>query len=190
MVEPCAEFGGIAVKTILIAVDGSKGADKALELGLDLAKQHRAEVKLLHVLLREKEPAELLRLTDLADAAPTILKELERLAHRPATERTAKEVMTDPNAPARPVPESLLRKIGVHLLKRSRSRAGRRRVRAETLEIADGSAAPAIVRAAAAAGADAIVMGSRGLSLIDALGFGSTSQEVCRTAHCTCVAVH
>ena len=178
------------MKTILIAMDGSKWGDKALEVGLDIAKLHRAEVKLLHVLLRDKEPAELLRLTDLADAAPRILGQLERLTHRPSAERTAAEVMTDPNAPARPVPETLLRKIGAHLLKRGRARAGRRRIRAETLEIADGAPAPAITGAAMACQADMIIMGSRGLSLIDALGFGSTSQEVCRTAHCTCIAVH
>ena len=39
-------------------------------------------------------------------------------------------------------------------------------------------------------GADAIVMGTRGLRPMDAITVGSVSQEVCRTAKCTCIMVH
>ena len=52
------------MKRILVAVDGSRAADKALEVALDLAALYEAEIRLLHVLLRDKEPQELLRLPD------------------------------------------------------------------------------------------------------------------------------
>jgi nucleotide-binding universal stress UspA family protein len=58
------------------------------------------------------------------------------------------------------------------------------------LDLADGAAAPAIKSAAEATNADTIVMGTRGLRQIEAVTFGSVSQEVCRTVQCTCVAVH
>ena len=65
------------MKRILVAIDGSRAADKALEVGLDLAEQHQAEIRLLHVLLRDKEPTELLRLPDLAHAKGDLVGALE-----------------------------------------------------------------------------------------------------------------
>ena len=63
-------------------------------------------------------------------------------------------------------------------------------IKADVLDLADGEAAPAIKAAAEAASADTIVMGTRGLRQIEAVTFGSVSQEVCRTVECTCIAVH
>ena len=71
------------MKRILVAIDGSRAADKALETALDLAAQHEAEIRLLHVLLRDKEPEELLRLPDLARAGKDLVGELKCLAHAP-----------------------------------------------------------------------------------------------------------
>ena len=178
------------MQTILVALDGSKAAYKALEVALDLAKQHKAKVVLLHVLLREKDPEELLRLSDLALAGPGLAEKLNSLSLVKRTERTAEEIMADPGAPDRQVPEAVLRKVAAFVLRRGRARATKRRVRIEVLEPADGPAGPAIVAAAAAAGANVIVMGSRGLRQIEAFTYGSVSQEVCRLAHATCIAVH
>jgi nucleotide-binding universal stress UspA family protein len=169
-------------------MDGSKAADKALDVALDLAKHRKARVALLHVLLRDKEPEELVRLSDLAGLG--LASQLKSLALDERKRRTGEEIMADPGAPSRLVPETMLREIGAHVLKLGRSRAARRRVRVEVLEPADGPAAPTIVAAAAAVQAEAIVMGSRGLRQIDAFTFGSVSREVCRLAHCTCIAVH
>ncbi|HDL17068.1 MAG TPA: hypothetical protein ENH27_04435 [Rhizobiales bacterium] len=80
--------------------------------------------------------------------------------------------------------------MGEHILKRAQAQAAARGVPVETLELASDRPAEAIVAAARANSADAIVMGSRGLRYIEAISYGSVSQEVCRTANCTCVAVH
>ena len=95
-----------------------------------------------------------------------------------------------PLVPDRPIPVGILRKIGTYLLKRGSLCAEGRCVRAETLKLADGPVAQSIIETAIAEEADAIVMGSRGLRLIDALGFGSASHEVFCSAPCTCIAVH
>jgi nucleotide-binding universal stress UspA family protein len=178
------------LKRILVPIDGSRAADKALEVALDLAAQHEAEIRLLHVLLHDKEPEELLRLPDLARARNDLAGELKRLARRPAAARSAAEIMSNPGAPDRPIPRGILRKIGSYLLKRARACAETRCVRAEALKLADGPVAQTITTTAIAVQADTIVMGNRGLRLIDALGFGSASQEVFRSAPCTCIAVH
>ncbi len=100
------------MKRILVAIDGSKAADKALETALDLAAQHEAEIRLLHVLLRDKEPEELLRLPDLASAGKDLVGELKRLAQRPRRVRSAAEVMSNPTAPDRPIPVEYCVKSG------------------------------------------------------------------------------
>jgi nucleotide-binding universal stress UspA family protein len=178
------------MKTILVPIDGSTVSEKALEVALDLAERHQAAVKLLHVLLRDKEPEELLRLPGLPGAGAEIAAELARLVEAPAARHSAEALMADPNLPSHPIAEPLLRKIGAHVLRRGSACAAKRGVAAELLELADGAAAPAIVAMAEAIGADTIVIGSRGLRHIEAFTFGSVSDEVRRTARCTCIAIH
>jgi len=178
------------MKTILVPTDGSMAAEKALDLALDLAQKHDADVKLLHVLLRDKEPDELLRLPELSEAEGDVVSELHACEHCPEAQRTVEELMGERNVPKRPAPESLLRQIGAHVLKRATAHAAERGVSAEMLELADGAAAPSIKAAAEATNADTIVMGTRGLRQIEAVTFGSVSQEVCRLVGCTCIAVH
>jgi nucleotide-binding universal stress UspA family protein len=178
------------MKTILVPTDGSVAAEKALDLALDLAQKHGANLKLLHVLLRDKEPDELLRLPELSEAEGDVVSKLHACEHCPEAQRTAEELMGECNVPKRPAPESLLRQIGAHVLKRATAHAAERGVKAEILDLADGATAPAIKAAAESAKADTIVMGTRGLRQIEAGTFGSVSQQVCRTVECTCVAVH
>jgi nucleotide-binding universal stress UspA family protein len=186
----CGDVQFSFMKTILVPTDGSLAAEKALELALDLAHQHGADVKLLHVLLRDKEPDELMRLPELEGASEDIFGELKRLADGPKAARSAEDVMAARAMPERPAPESLLRAIGTHVLQRAETHAADAGITAEVLDLADGPAAELIAATADKTGADAIVMGTRGLRQIEAVAFGSVSQEVCRTASCTCVAVH
>ena len=178
------------MKTILMPTDGSTAAEKALDLALDLAQQHGASLKILHVLLRDKEPWELLRLPEMADADPELVSALKEMEQAPAVPHMAEEIMANPNAADRPVPDSMLHAIGGHVIARAVGRAQKRGVTADALDIADTGTASAILHAAKEARADTIVMGMRGLRQIDAITFGSVSQEVCRLAPCTCVAVH
>ena len=175
------------MKAILVPTDGSRTAEKALEVAIDLAQQHKAAVTLFHVLLKDKEPDELLRLPELdADIVDT----LRKIARAPEPEHTVEDLMAERDVPNRPVEDDLLRRIGAHILKRAQARAKARGVTVNLLELAGDRPAEAIVAAARTNDADAIVMGSRGLRYIEAISYGSVSQEVCRTANCTCVAVH
>lgn len=178
------------MKTILVPTDGSEPAEKALAIALDLAQKHDAELKLLHVLLRDKEPNELLRLPELQSAGEQIISELKQVGAGPKRPRSAEDIMSARSLPERPASEELLRKIGVHVLRRANAIAVERHVKTDVLDVADGNAAEAIAEAARKINADTIVMGMRGLRQIEAIAFGSVSQEVCLTVDCTCIAVH
>lgn len=178
------------MKTILMPTDGSSAADKALDLALDLAKLHDASLKILHVLLRDKEPWELLRLPEMSNADPELVAALKEMEQAPAVPHMADEIMANPNVADRPVPDAMLHAIGGHVMARAVGRAQERGIPAHALEIAESGTAAAIIDAAKEQGADTIVMGTRGLRQIDAITFGSVSQEVCRLAPCTCIAVH
>ncbi|HKF59989.1 MAG TPA: hypothetical protein VKB42_01425 [Dongiaceae bacterium] len=102
----------------------ARGRPTRLEVALDLAEQHQAEIRLLHVLLRDKEPTELLRLPDLDHAKSNLAGELQQLAQAPAAARSASEIMSNPGFPDRPVPVGVLRKIGTYLLRRCRKLGG------------------------------------------------------------------
>jgi nucleotide-binding universal stress UspA family protein len=177
------------MKTILVPTDGSEAAEKALNVALDLAEKHIADIKLLHVLLRDKEPHELLRLPEFVPDE-VMVSELQALANGPKTMRTAEELMAAPNLPDRPAPVALLRSIGRNVLGRAHTLAGERGIHAEVLDIVDGAAAPAISAAAISEDVDMVVMGMRGLRAIEAVTIGSVSQDVCRSVACTFIAVH
>jgi nucleotide-binding universal stress UspA family protein len=176
--------------TILVPTDGSTNAEAALDVALDLAEKHGGQIKLLHVLLRDKEPFELLRLPALATAADDVAATLRTLARGPVTPRSASDILAHPNRPERPVPEPVLRAIATRVLNLASRRAESRGIAAEVLAIADGPAAAAIVATARREGIETIVMGTRGLRQIESVAFGSVSQEICLTAPCTCIAVH
>ena len=178
------------MKTILVPTDGSAVADAALDVALDLAEKHASSIKLLHVLLRDKDAFDLLRLPGLPETLPELADALDQLVAAPRVERAVSDVLAHPEAPDRPVPDELLQAIATHILKRAGAHARARGISTEALSIADGAAATAIVAAATEHGIDTIVIGMRGLRQIEAVTLGSVSQEVCRKAPCTCIAVH
>ena len=176
-------------KTILMPTDGSAAAEKALKVALDLASARNAQIKLLHVLLRDKEPEELLRLPMLPDSGE-LATALREVASGPCVPHTVEELMAAGNVPDHPVPEALLRDIGGIILEHATAIATEHEVEVDALPLADGAAAAAIGKMATDQAADMIVMGMRGLRPSVAFAFGSVSQEVCGSVSCTCITVH
>jgi nucleotide-binding universal stress UspA family protein len=177
------------VKTILVATDGSKHAEKALDLACDLAAQHGASLKLLHVLMADKEPAELLGLPALKSQGAALKAALESAAAAPTDAVSAEEVMQNPGRPMHLVAPKVLEELGRMVLTAAKEQASGRGLSAEMLPIVAAKPAEAILTAAKSEKADSIVMGCRGLGEIQAISFGSVSQQVCRGADCTCIAV-
>ncbi|MGI9483424.1 MAG: universal stress protein [Hyphomicrobiales bacterium] len=173
---------------ILVPTDGSPAATKALDLAIDLAKLHRSKIKLLHVLLRDKEASDLVKIPAIS-ADKVLLSALRECEARPAGSATENPYELT-YIPVQPAPKELLKAIGKQLLDEARSHAAEESVEVEMMEMVDGKPANAIVDAADAENVDTIVMGMRGLRQIEAIAIGSVSQEVSSRAACTCVAVH
>lgn len=162
--------------TILVPVDGSDHSLKALHIAGDLAEKYQGRMALLHVLARNKQASDFLRLGIAKDFGPRLAAALEAAARAAHAERAA-------------IPEALLRSIGEMILNEAAARVRRRGVEPVVLDIDGGSPAEAILLAAQRVGANTIVMGCRGLSGSRAGSFGSVSDAVFEQARCTCISV-
>lgn len=172
------------IRKILVPVDGSEHAEKAVRFAGDLAGKYGAEIVLLHVLLRGH-----------LDEGLRHFAEVEGLRRgRPLAEAIA----TIPEAlfPASMVPsnggeteEEVLSRVAEHVLKEAQREAREHGAKTVRRRLEDGDPAHRILEAAKAEGADTIVMGSRGFSDLKGLLVGSVSHKVSHLAPCTVITV-
>ena len=146
---------------ILAAIDGSEHAWKALDLAADMAKQHEAQLIVLHVVPFEP--------------VSEALRAFATAEHLPLEEETARF--------------HYARTLGDHLTRSAEARARDKGLTAVVGRTVEGKPADQILDVARSEGADMIVMGSRGLSDARALFLGSISHKVANHAECTCVTV-
>ena len=149
------------MRKILVAIDGSDHAWRALDLAADMAQKYAAELTVLHVIAYEPMPAG--------------LRQLAADEHIPIAEGEARYHY------GRTLGDELTREGSA----RAR-RAGAERVNALT---AEGRPAEQILTIAAERGVDAIVLGRRGLGDLKGLLMGSVSHKVSQLAECTCITV-
>jgi nucleotide-binding universal stress UspA family protein len=145
------------LNSILVAMDGSAQATKALDLAADLAKRYGADLTVLSV-YRHHSPLEsslsLVRAREAMPSPDAALSELAREIVDAAVERAAGQGV----------------KVGKGLVKR-------------------GPIARTIIQTGKQLGADAIVLGSRGLGDLEGHLLGSVSHKVASLAECTCITV-
>jgi nucleotide-binding universal stress UspA family protein len=148
------------IERILVPVDGSAPAMRAIEHAALLASRFGSEIILLHVRTR------------LGSAQiPTELSELARIEHIEASE----------GAILQRAQEAILESAAVHAAAK-----GAQRVRM----ISDvGPIADVIADRATSEGVDLIVLGQRGLGSLTGVLLGSVSQKVIHLAKCPCTAV-
>lgn len=146
-------------KRILVAVDGSRHALRAVEIASDLAEKYDAELMLLAVYktVRMQESTHSLVRTRTAVEPQVTDAELKR---------AAEEVVAEAEAIAR---EHDIPRIDT-VVKR-------------------GQPARTITKTAEEIGADAIVLGSRGLGDVGGLLLGSISHKVSSLAKCSVITV-
>lgn len=169
---------------ILVPLDGSSHAAKALGFALDVAVQRRAALVLLHVLLRDAEPEELKRLAALEHLPEADRRKLEEVAPLSST------TMAVAGDYARTtVPPDLLRRVGERVLADAEAEARSRGVGEVTTRLEDGDPARCILQVAATLQAETIIMGSRGLGYLQGMLLGSVSHRVSHRATGTCVLV-
>lgn len=175
----------IAIKTILIAIDGSAHARKAAFIGAAIAAKFDARVVLLHVLLRNIPYAAIYRLLEQQKISA---EEFERLK------------LTDPISYGEGasfsagvvnplVATELLIELGRHILENQKEEFKARGVSDVTVRMEDGDPADRIIEAVEKEKAEIVIVGHRGLGALQALVTGSVSTKVNHLASVTVVSV-
>jgi nucleotide-binding universal stress UspA family protein len=164
------------IKTILVPIDGSEHAQKAVELAGDIAGKYDARVKLLYVCPEGPLPEPLRHLA-------TVEYGLE------ARPETAEGQRTTILRPGHGGDVEIARKLGEKLLERAVRDARQHGARDVTGDVEEGDPAERILRHAEIDKANLIVMGSRGIGSLRGLLVGSVSQKVSQLAPCSCITV-
>lgn len=172
-------------KKILVAVDGSSHADKALEAGANMAAALDAELILLHILLRTT-PVDGLR--DMAerhgflDAIKEDLEDVEVITVPvPAMVASASGVLV--------IPGKLLTDVAAAYLAQAKAIAEKAGVKAVHTQIGDGHSGREILAWADKCDADLIVLGSRGFGDMKSILLGSVSHKVTQESKVPCLIV-
>ena len=147
-------------KHILVPVDGSAHATRAVEVASDLAAQYGAKVTLLHVLTHVG-----------GYNVPRELKSYERIEHIRITEK------------------ELIESVGQEMLDDALRLAHERGASGWETKLESGDPASQIAEAAQDGGVDLIVMGRRGLGDLGGLLLGSVSHKVAQAVDCSCLTV-
>ena len=147
------------MKSILVPVDGSEHADRAVELAADLANKYKAKLILMHVYLKGHVPEKVRKLSD-----------------KPGKEEPPMAVGA--GYIEAQLPHEVLDDIADKLLGQARKTAEEHG--AEDVETAkdSGNTADCILARAKSSGVDTIIMGSRGLSDIKGMLVGSVSHKI------------
>lgn len=172
------------IKNILCALDGSSHADKALDLAIDMAQKFDARLVLFHVLMRNLDPDEIRRFSEIEGLTEETVADVKRL-----------QMVVDSRIEvghaydAKGIPSSTLVELGQAILRSGQADAEQKGVSNITTTMGDGDPAARILACAKQENVDCIIMGSRGLSDIQALLQGSVSRKVSNRAECTTIAV-
>lgn len=171
---------------ILVAVDGSAHAKRAVETAARLAKNLNSRLlSLCHVVGTGPIPAELAHMAEVEHLAPGTRggrpQNVENVLGNLATiERVggASEISYETRL-------AVSRKI----LDQAAKSAVQLGAPAVEMVLLEGQAVPQILDLAGKTHADLIVMGSRGLSDLKGLMMGSVSHKICQLAQCPCLTV-
>lgn len=174
------------MQRLLVALDGSAHSDKALDVAADLAETYGSELILVHVMssaplsLAERE----LAAAEYADELASWATERNKTGS-PSLEGGGRELLLHYSDLTHHFRETM----GKHLIATAKRRLRDRKIDSLQFILADGDPAETIAKLADDKNADAIVIGSRGLSDLKGLFLGSVSHKVNHLAPCTCITV-
>ncbi len=173
------------IKTILIPVDGSEHARKAVLVGAAITSKFGARVVLLHILLRNTS---LEKIYELAQTQGIPSEVLERL--QPITPADLEFGLTLRTSVINPVATTeLLIEVGRRILETEKNVIEGQGVKNVDLIMEDDDAASKIIEITKKENADFVVMGRRGLGMLSGILSGSVSTKVGQLAPATVVSV-
>ena len=162
-------------KTILVAIDGSDAAHRALETAIELASHHTERLYIVHVHLHGRPAEELERLAEVEHLVPEVAANLTLSLD--AEETGFRDLLSRAEHEA-----EVVSKMGDLILLRAKEQALEAGVELVETYSATGDYADAILAAIDETGADLVVMGHRGLGRVKRLLLGSVSNKVAQQA--------
>jgi nucleotide-binding universal stress UspA family protein len=150
------------INRILVATDASAASNRALEVAVQFAGQHDAELLLVHVIRDMQIPFE--------------IKEI------PELEFNKFEAFSDAR-------EEIMRKVAESVLRSAREKAEKMGVQNVQTAIGTGDPATSILGFAKRRKVDMIVIGTRGLGKLKGTILGSVSRKVVNNAETSCLIV-
>jgi nucleotide-binding universal stress UspA family protein len=171
-------------RRILVALDGSTEAAKALDLAIEMARAFNGELAALHVVSRQtlSEGERHLAENEYRAEVQQSLRGSKFVAGTPVTVEGLAGTSYDAGLAIRTA-------IGRAVMDRAEADARSRQVPLVETTIGDGDPASVILEVADRTKPDFLVVGSRGLGGIERLLLGSVSQKVSQSAGCTVVIV-
>ena len=173
------------MRQILVPIDGSDHARKALDVAITLAKANDGSLTLIHVQSDTPPSSEELNLVE-TEYASTLM---HRLAWNQAPQqnpsefaRAAMRQHADTQAAVRSI-------LGEQLVSRSERHAKENGIGNVRSLVKTGDPAHEILDAIATENIDGVVMGTRGMSKLGELVMGSVSRAVAHRADCDVVLV-
>ncbi|MDH3713600.1 MAG: universal stress protein [Gammaproteobacteria bacterium] len=171
-------------KSILVAIDGSDHARKALRIAADIAGLYQAELSIVHVVTGKKLADEVKRMAEVEHLVDTpkptvsydatVSAEMSRMLTNSSLHNAIAQIATA-------VGQRLLDEAGSRLHETNGLEAGKHLER--------GDPAREILACAKRTNADLVVLGNRGLSDIVGVFMGSVSARVTHAAECTVLTV-
>ena len=174
------------MKNILLPVDGSDHAARAAALAGDLARAHEASVVVLYVHAQEALTPGQRRMAEIEHIVPAGSNELPWVANVPAELSAVLH-----NAQAVDRTQEVLDFLATKVVNVARDILVERGVAANRIRflVKNGDPADRIVKTVGEVSADAVVMGSRGVSDFAGMVFGSVSHKVAHNASCSVITV-
>ena len=150
------------INKILVATDASAASNRALDMAAQLAKQHDAELFIIHVIRDMQIPFEIQEIPELESQQIESFNEAR---------------------------EKIMRKIAENVLKVAREKVETNGVNKVQTTIGTGDPATSILDFAKRREMDMIVIGTRGLSKLKGTILGSVSRKVANNAETSCLIV-
>ncbi|MGV2181228.1 universal stress protein [Rhizobium rhizogenes] len=172
-------------RKVLIATDGSPHAQKAVEIGTELAKGRDAEVHLVHVMLSGELDADLQRMIEVEHLGGLKIQAEPAVPSVAAPDFPIVFPIKDPGESYRAI-----QAIGTDILKRAKSVVGAHGVDRVSTHLLDGNPVEEIMTVIDREHPDLVVCGARGLSSLSQLVLGSVSTKIAHRCPATCITVH
>lgn len=173
------------IDKILLAVDGSKNSQRAIEIAAELAGRLKVNLFIVHVLMHGRPPEELVRMVEVEH----LVEDTQRIVSPSTTYEEGSHLTLLRGINSNPKSARLISVLGEQIVEQAKNHCAEHGLKSIKTQVRSGDYAGEILKAAEENSADMIVIGSRGLGRLKSAVLGSVSQKVLHHADCSVLTV-